>query len=143
LGGKLVDTIAFESGGAAIHRLPDGKTFTETDLEGSPSLLESRVVAAVGGCGGGGAGVLGQIGIDKHNVQADQELFAGAVLLAIATYGTLVLTILASGGIALVLAYFGATGATVALKGAWDALQAANAQLNLDEHNAILQGCKL
>lgn len=143
LGGTLVDTMTFASSGAAVNILPSGKRFIERGTGVPPIQGRNSPASSLGGCGGGGGPKLAQINIDKQNVQSAQMAFAGEVLVLVSMFGVAIIAIISTGGMAALLAYVGYDGAALLAVAGWNALQTAQAQLSLDEQNAILQGCHM
>lgn len=141
--GRLVDTLSFNTEGAAINRFANGKVFIDKGTIPTNADL-ARAKMSIGGCGGGGGHTsLEQIKIDEMNVAADQENLAAALAALIALSGSDSIVTLLTLGIGTLPVSAAVLAAGFAVLAANNALEAAQAQLSLDQHNAALQGCHL
>jgi len=141
--GRLVDTLSFNTEGAAINRFPNGGVFIDKGTIPTNADL-ARAKMSIGGCGGGGGHTsLEQIRIDKMNVTADQESLAAALAALIALSGSDTVVTLFTLGIGALPVSAAVVAAGLEALAANNALKAAQAQLSLDEHNAALQGCHM
>ncbi len=141
--GRLVDQLSFNTEGAAINRFANGRVFIDKGtIPTSADLAHAKM--STGGCGGGGGHTsLEQIKIDEMNVAADQENLAAALAALIALSGSDSIETLLTLGIGTLPVSAAVLAAGFAVLAANNALEAAQAQLSLDQHNAALQGCHL